>query len=275
MKRVCVIGGNRYFGRQVVELLRDEGWAVTLVNRGSTEPPPGVRHLVADRGDVAALRAQEFDVVIDQVCYTPADAVAARQAFGGRVGRYVMTSTIEVYADQDTAEPLAETDPLRWLAQPVPAGELEYGAAKRLAEATLAADPVFPVVTVRSAHVLGGEEWTGRLRHYVEHIRDGREVLVHAEPRRSVFIHHAEIARLLAWAAGEDFTGPLNACSHGELDVFDLCQRIGPARFSVGEPASPFSFGRGYAMSNARAESLGFAFSHTRDWLDSAIEEVR
>ncbi|BCK72577.1 hypothetical protein Srufu_065300 [Streptomyces libani subsp. rufus] len=43
---------------------------------------------------------------------------------------------------------------------------------------------------------------------------------------------------------------------------------------AAGEPASPFSFDRHYAMSNARAKSLGFSFSHTTDWLPGAIAEA-
>ncbi|MEU6239157.1 hypothetical protein ABZ885_40060, partial [Kitasatospora sp. NPDC047058] len=95
LRTVCVIGGSRYFGLRLVSLLRESGARVTLVNRGSTPPPPGVDHVVADRSDeaglAAALGGRTFDAVIDQVLYTPADAAVARRVFDGRTGRYVMT----------------------------------------------------------------------------------------------------------------------------------------------------------------------------------------
>src|SRR5688500_19155822 len=101
MNSVCVIGGSRYFGRRVVERLRDEGVDVTVVNRGSGPAPEGVRHVVADRDDEDGLRAalagRSFDVVLDQVCYTPLQAAAARRVFAGRTGRYVLTSPAVVY----------------------------------------------------------------------------------------------------------------------------------------------------------------------------------
>ncbi|MGW2270992.1 reductase [Streptomyces yangpuensis] len=101
MKRILVIGGSRYFGKSLVTRLRDAGDDVMVLNRGSSDPPPGVGLLLADRDDEAGLRAalgrRDFDVVVDQVCYTPLQAAVARRVFAGRTGRYVMTSTMEVY----------------------------------------------------------------------------------------------------------------------------------------------------------------------------------
>ncbi|MFE4327929.1 NAD-dependent epimerase/dehydratase family protein [Streptomyces sp. NPDC056831] len=47
MQRICVIGGSRYFGRLLVERLQATGHQVTVINRGSTQPPAGVEHLAA------------------------------------------------------------------------------------------------------------------------------------------------------------------------------------------------------------------------------------
>src|SRR5207253_1215794 len=101
VNNVLIIGGSRYFGKLLVNRLRDAGSAVSVLNRGSTAVPDGVNHLIADRDDetalLDALGAREFDVVIDQVCYTPAQAEIAARVFAGRTGRYLMTSTVEVY----------------------------------------------------------------------------------------------------------------------------------------------------------------------------------
>ncbi|MFF4420792.1 hypothetical protein ACFY04_08385 [Streptomyces sp. NPDC001549] len=56
MKRILVIGGSRYFGKTPVTRARGAGDAVTVLNRGSGAPPPGVGRLVADRDDEEALR---------------------------------------------------------------------------------------------------------------------------------------------------------------------------------------------------------------------------
>ncbi len=277
MHRILVIGGSRYFGKHLVTLLREAGHEVTVLNRGSAAPPPGVAHLVADRDDERQLRAalgpRTFDTVIDQVCYTPQQAAVARRVFTGRTARYVMTSTMEVY---DPAPPTAEAR--------------AYADGKRQAEAVLLhqapgeAAP-FDFVSVRTAHVLGGgrEEFTGRLAHYVERIGAGTPVDVHATPYATSFIHHREIARFLHWAAEQSFTGTVDAASHGSLDVLGLCALVAEqagrsAQYRVvadGEAASPFSFDRDYALDNGRAAALGFGFGRTADWLPQAIAERR
>ncbi|WP_405018534.1 NAD-dependent epimerase/dehydratase family protein [Kitasatospora sp. NBC_00070] len=303
MQRICVIGGSRYFGKLLVDRLRAEGHQVTMINRGSTAPPAGVEHLVVDRNDEAALTAaldsRTFDVVVDQVCYTPVQAAIAVRAFAGRTRRYVMTSTIEVY-DPGTAAlpavaagtpvPEALVDPATWqVVTDLPWHddaylEAHYAEGKRQAEALFTRAGVFAFATVRSAHVLGGgaQEFTGRLAHYAARIAAGEEIAVHAQVLPTVFIHHEELAELLRWAATADFTGPLNACSDGPLDVHDLVAVIAtqagraPVHRTVpaGGEASPFSHDRHYAMSNARAKDLGFAFSHTADWLPGAVAEA-
>ncbi|MET8751963.1 NAD-dependent epimerase/dehydratase family protein [Streptomyces sp. NPDC004667] len=303
MQRICVIGGSRYFGKLLVKRLQADGHRVTVINRGSTPPPAGVEHLVVDRNDeaalVAALGARTFDVVVDQVCYTPVQAAIAARAFAGRTRRYVMTSTIEVYdpagatvpEPEGAAVPEESVDPGAWpVAMDLPWHdeaylEAHYAEGKRQAEAVLTRAGGFAFASVRSAHVLGGgeREFTGRLAHYTRRITNGEEITVHARALPTVFIHYAELADLLRWAAtGSAFTGPLNACSDGLLDVRDLAAAVAAQTgrepvyrtVTAGGTASPFSFDRHYAMSNARAKELGFAFSRTADWLPGAVAEA-
>jgi nucleoside-diphosphate-sugar epimerase len=303
-RRICVIGGNRYFGRLLVERALAAGHHVTVVNRGSAAPPAGAEHLVADRDDEAALDAalgdRVFDVVVDQVCYTPVQAAVAARVFGGRTRRYVVTSTIEVYHPASarlpfvpvgTPVPEEVVDPAAWPVSADPPWhdaayrDAHYGEGKRQAEAVLARAGGFAFASVRSAHVLGGgeREWTGRLAHYTERVARGEVITVHADPLPSVFVHHEELAAFLLWAAvGTDFTGPVNACSDGFLDVYGLCEAVAARTgrrpvyrvAAPGEAVSPLSFDRHYAMSNTRARKLGFAFSELARWLPGAVAEA-
>ena len=293
---VLVIGGNRYFGKRLIARLLAAGDRVTVLNRGSSAPPAGVAHLIADRDDEDALRTalgpRGFDVVVDQVCYTPRQAAIARRVFTGRTGRYVMTSTVEVYEYEDSAGLVGEAavDPLTVpIDLELPWDDPEfldthYGEGKRQAGAVLAAPgPDFPFTAVRVAHVLGGaDDFTGRLAHYADRIRAGEPITVPASNHPATYIHVDEIADFLFWAAGQDFTGPVNAASHGLLTTEDLCEAIaahlpsGRTVFrtvEVGE-ISPFAFTRGYGMSNSRAEKLGYTFSEARRWLPQAVAET-
>ncbi|GAA5611972.1 NAD-dependent epimerase/dehydratase family protein [Streptomyces platensis] len=128
MPKICVIGGSRYVGKLLVKRLQTADHQVTVINRGSTRTPAGIAHLAVDRNDEAALTAAlgsaTFDVVIDQICYTPVQAAIAARTFSGRTRRYVVTSTIEVY-DPATAAPATVphgtpvpeeiVDPATWL----------------------------------------------------------------------------------------------------------------------------------------------------------------
>ncbi|SOD83585.1 NAD-dependent epimerase/dehydratase family protein [Streptomyces sp. Ag109_G2-15] len=295
-REILVIGGNRYFGKRLIARLLAAGDRVTVLNRGSSAPPSGAIHLVADRDDekslIEALGSRTFDVVVDQVCYTPRQAAVARRVLTGRTARYVMTSTVEVYEYEDSAAPVRETavDPLTVPVDPELPWDDEqfldshYGEGKRQAEAVFAAaGPEFPYVSVRVAHVLGGDDdFTGRLQHYADRVRTGAPIAVPAVNHPATYIHVEEIADFLAWATTQDFTGPVNAASHGTLTTGELCEAVaahlpgGEAVFQaveVGE-VSPFSFYRSYGMDNSRATQLGFAFGDVRQWLPKAVAET-
>ncbi|MFE7582242.1 NAD-dependent epimerase/dehydratase family protein [Streptomyces gardneri] len=295
MSDILVIGGNRYFGKRLIALLRESGHRVTVLNRGSSGTPEGIERLVADRDDEAALESvlagRRFDVVVDQVCYTPRQAEIARRVFGTRAGRYVMTSTVEVYAYEDSATPVAE-DVLDLASVTVDTGlawedpefrEEHYGEGKRQAEAVFAAaGSPFAWTSVRVAHVLGGEDdFTGRIDHYARRIRAGEPIAVPAVNRPATYVYVEEIAAFLAWAVEAEFTGPVNAHSHGLLSTADICAEIerltgGRTVFSeveVGQ-VSPFSFARSYGMDNSRATALGYSFRQCAEWLPRAVAET-
>ncbi|MEU9172695.1 NAD-dependent epimerase/dehydratase family protein [Streptomyces sp. NPDC048420] len=294
-REILVIGGSRYFGKRLIARLLDAGDRVTVLNRGSSAPPPGADHLIADRDDEASLKralgSGMFDVVVDQVCYTPRQAAIARRVLAGRTRRYVMTSTVEVYEYEDSIAPVREdaVDPATVSVDlELPWDDPEfldshYGEGKRQAESVFAADAAFPFTAVRVAHVLGGaDDFTGRLTYYADRIRTGEPVAVAVDNQPATYIHVEEIADFLAWTVGQDFTGPVNAASHGLLSTEELCEAVaahlpdGKAvlqQVEVGE-VSPFSFARSYGMDNSRATRLGFAFGHVRRWLPRAVAET-
>ncbi|MEV6393278.1 NAD-dependent epimerase/dehydratase family protein [Streptomyces sp. NPDC051907] len=294
VRETAVIGGNRYFGKRLIDRLLHSGDRVTVVNRGSAAPPAGAVHLIADRDDEDSLRSalgsRTFDVVFDQVCYTPRQADIARRVFAGRTGRYVMTSTVEVYEYEHSATPVREdaVDP-RTVVVSLTAPwddpdflEQHYGEGKRQAEAVFARDPDFPYVSVRVAHVLGGaDDFTGRVDHYAARIRAGEPIAVPVLNHPAAYVHVEEIADFLAWTGGQEFTGAVNANSHGPLTTADLCDEIvrqigGKAEYQpveVGE-TSPFSFVRSYVMDNSRATELGFRFRDSSQWVSQAIAET-
>ena len=298
-KRILVIGGTRFFGLRLVEGLLEAGHAVTLATRGRAADPFGdrVQRIRIDRRDrkamAAAFERTTWDLVYDQMCYSPRDAAISTAVFAGRVGRYLMASTIEVYRplraagraafgeddlDLSTVEIGLDhpwDDPAR--------AEVDYDLGKRQAEAWFHRHPALPVVAVRIGHVLSGpDDFTGRLAGYVARVRRG-EVLRHSQPPgASSFIHAQGIADFLRWAGEAGFTGPINAADTGALSALDLHRRVGavlgrPVRCEPVPGAHPpaalsaFDFATPYVLDTTRARALGYRFAHTDDWLDAQI----
>ena len=106
MKTALVLGGTRFFGKRLVSNLVDADWDVTIASRGLADDPFGhrVKRLTLDRYNheslQVALKGGEWDVVYDQICYAPSDAMDTCNLLSGKIGRYVLTSTGSVYEDR-------------------------------------------------------------------------------------------------------------------------------------------------------------------------------
>ena len=106
--KALVLGGTRFIGLHLVQILHSQGHQVTTLNRGETRAklPEGVTRLYADRTDPsqvkAALKGASFDAVFDIFGRTPATLQPVVEALEGRVGHFVFCSTGAVYGSVDT-----------------------------------------------------------------------------------------------------------------------------------------------------------------------------
>jgi nucleoside-diphosphate-sugar epimerase len=300
-KNILVIGGTRFFGKLLVQRLVMAGHRVTVATRGYAPDPFGSRieRIRVDRRNElamrAALRGATYDIVYDQVCYSPADAAIAVRTLAGKVGRYVMASTVDVYrALMGTqALPFREND-LNVLAQPIDTGypwhdpslaTQSYVAGKLQAEAYLYRDGSLPLVTARLGHVLGGaEDFTGRLAHYVDLVRSGAPLRYTSEQAATSFMSPQEAADFLVWAGAQEFEGAVNAACDGALSAHGLFHRVAqvldarPTCVREAQPGktgalSPFDYPAPLALDTSRATALGYRFGHNDEWLDDAIRQ--
>jgi nucleoside-diphosphate-sugar epimerase len=300
-KNILVIGGTRYIGKLLVQRLLRAGHRVTIATRGYAPDPFGDRiaRVRVDRRNETAMRNAfahlgPFDIVYDQMCYSPLDAAIAVRTFAGKVGRYVMASTIDAYRTlgYGHANPLRESD-LAAPAQPIdaaypwhdPCRATEcYVAGKVQAEAYFVRDGSLPLVTPRLAHVLGGpEDFTGRLAHYVELARmNGVLEYSNADAVLS-FLPLQGAVDFLVWVGLQDFTGPVNAACDGPLSAAGLYERVGavldtPVRMRQRVPPavmgrlSPFDVPGAMVLDTSRAQALGYRFGHCEDWIDDTIQ---
>ncbi|EXG83235.1 NAD-dependent epimerase/dehydratase family protein [Saccharibacillus sacchari] len=284
-QNVLVLGGTRFFGKVLVDKLLEAGHAVTIATRGNTEDPFGdrVERIKVDRTDEAALAAatedRRFDVVYDNICYTADEARAAIRVFEGKVGHYVLTSSLSVYGtgSADMHEGLLDTAALE--VPPSPVGQVSYGEGKAQAEAVFFREAPFPASAARFPIVLGPNDYTKRLHFHVDRIKNGVSFVMPNTEARICFIHEEEAADFLKWLGESGVTGPFNAASAGKPKLRKLLatidQEAGGAVIVLSEgpdsEASPFGIPDDWAMDTSKAEHAGFVFRKLDDWLPGLI----
>jgi nucleoside-diphosphate-sugar epimerase len=100
---VLIIGGTGLISVGIIKHLLARKAHVTMYNRGERERtvPAEVSLIQGDRNQVdafvATFSARRFDVVIDMICFTPAQAEATLRAFSGRCEQLIFCSTVCTY----------------------------------------------------------------------------------------------------------------------------------------------------------------------------------
>lgn len=288
MKKVLVLGGTRFFGKKLVEALLKENHQVTIVTRGVSANPFGekVEHLQVDRQDHVAFKAavagRTFDVVYDNICYSPNEAKAFCEIFNDSIGKLVFTSTLATYEADGKPHVEADFNPKNYEIVMGDTKDFTYGEGKRLAEAVFYKEATFPVVAVRFPIVMGEDDYTERLHFHVERIVNHEPIgFVNMEAEMS-FIQATEAADFLAWVGLNDVEGPINATASGTISLKDLIELI---EENTGEHAkitllgtddvrSPYAIPASWYMTTEKAKQAGYTFSELMDWLPSLVKAI-
>jgi 2'-hydroxyisoflavone reductase len=192
--RVLIMGGTLFLGRHIVEAALKRGHEVTLFNRGLRNPAlfATVEKLTGDRdSNLSALKARQFDAVIDPSAYRPEQIDRLLAALGEAPLHYTLVSTISVYG---AFPPLRRFDE----STPVIAGHEGYGALKARAEEALQAAMPGRVAVVRPGLIAGPHDPTGRLTYWLRRIDAGGCVL--APGRRERPIQFIDVRDLAEWS---------------------------------------------------------------------------
>jgi nucleoside-diphosphate-sugar epimerase len=190
--KVLVIGGTGYIGGHTVESLVRRGHLVSVFARGLTRsrPTEGVSLIRGDRHnpqDLARLRSERFDAVIDINAYTREETQAVINAFDGAVSRFVHLSSVAVY-QLGGRMPLVESDPLVTdPAQHYAYNKAECERALRWAHAKSG----FPFVSIRPPAVFGPRDDKSRENYYIKRLVSGDTIIVPgsgAAPIHAVYV---------------------------------------------------------------------------------------
>ncbi len=103
--RVLIMGGTRFIGVYLTQVLLKQGHQVTLFNRGNNPAPEGVRVIRGDRTNPEDLKTQlgkeNFDAIYDNNGRELSDTQPLVDLFQGRVEKFIYMSSAGVYLKTD------------------------------------------------------------------------------------------------------------------------------------------------------------------------------
>ena len=210
--KALIMGGNRYIGLQLVNVLVEQGHEVTVLNSHETPLPAGVRRLHGNRHEQGVLEnvlgplRDEFDAVFDNTAYTPEHLTPMIELFRGRVEHFVFTSSIAVY-EMAMAQPVLETDTVGRNAATALYGA--YAAGKVHCEELLAREfssNGLPFSSMRITHTCGPmSPAVTREPGTFKRLEEGRPLVIAGKTEAMVhFIHTRDAARGLAAVLGKE-----------------------------------------------------------------------
>ncbi|MDP4171670.1 MAG: hypothetical protein Q8906_13740, partial [Bacillota bacterium] len=235
MKSALILGGTQFFGKKLVNILLDNGVDVTIATRGLTPDPfeNKVSRLIIERENKESIKAafegKQWDVVFDQTCYAPLEALYTKQALEGKVKRYIFTSSQAVYEyginhSEHDFEPY--TYPIVLKGRKEYKGYDGYQEAKRASEAVLFQNSICPTVAVRFTIVVGEDDYSNRLKFHVDHVTNEETMGIANLDNHNAFITSSDAAKFLYEVAKSDFIGPINPGPQGDISMKDLLSLI-------------------------------------------------
>lgn len=173
MRRILILGGNRFLGPAITERLVHNNDKVTIFNRGNNYNltiNKSARWIKGDRlniEEINKLRNEKFDIVYDMCAYTPRDIKNSMIVLNKNTQHFVFLSTAAVY-EETNIFPIHETAPLgRWDSFG------EYGTNKSAVESiyTKWAKKNKKRLTIfRPVYILGKNNYFNRENYYFSRI---------------------------------------------------------------------------------------------------------
>lgn len=181
MKKVLVLGGTQFIGRNIVErLLSMQQYDITLFNRQRTQADLFMEchKIKGDRytDDILQLTQQYWHVVIDISCYYPTQLDVFLTNMEGNIGRYIFISTVSAYqldnALPDAMITEANLDTLPYTeAQLTDTTMSTYGERKAACEDILLKHTWLDKIILRPCIVYGRYDHTDRFYYWLWKIR--------------------------------------------------------------------------------------------------------
>lgn len=221
MRRVLILGGTGWLGREIAAAALSGGAEVVCLARGeSGDVPHGARLIRADRRDPGAYDevAGDWDEVVE-LAYDSELVEPALDALAARASHWTLISSVSVYARND--EPHA--DESATLVEPTDL--TEYADAKVAAERISSARLGNRLLVARPGLIVGPGDPSDRFGYWPARLRQGGRVLAPSVSGRCVqFIDVSDLATWIERAGREQLVGVFNAVGeiHEMADFFEM-----------------------------------------------------
>jgi 2'-hydroxyisoflavone reductase len=235
------LGGTRFAGRHIVEVLAGYGHRVVCFHRGRTNCslPGGVEERLGDRnGDLGAADTERWDAIVDVNGQEPQQLTRSLQL---RADRYLFVSTVSVYRDLSRPH-LAEDAAVIDASEPDDEAS-RYGRNKAACERLVQERYPHSSIVLRPGLIAGKWDYTGRFSYWCERFLRGGLVLAPSPTEAPVqFVDAADLARFVHAGLSRELTGvfnvvgPAQRVTLGEL----LAQCATVARECGAEPSRVF-----------------------------------
>ncbi|MEZ4740872.1 MAG: NAD-dependent epimerase/dehydratase family protein [Bdellovibrionota bacterium] len=284
--KILVIGGNRFFGKRLVQNLLKQGHDITLLNRGHTDDGFGqqIRRLQCDRTEKAQLEKithnLHWDIVYDQVCYDYRTAKDACEVFNEKTNSYIFTSSQSVY---NAGKNLKETDfnPKDHNFEREEIQHNDYAEAKRQAEVGFYKYSKFDVTYARFPIVVGLDDYTQRFKFHVDRIKMEKPIYFPNIEAQISFVTSEFAAHILSSMSVKPIKGAINIASPKPISLLDFIKTI--EKFvdkkmistpdATEENQSPYGIHEDWFMNCDRLNEFGENASEIIKWLPELLKQ--
>ena len=101
MKKILIMGGHQFVGKEIVKKFLEKDYIVYVINRGMRKNIEGVVFLKADRNNLVEieniLKGIEVDIIIDVSAYTEEQVDILHKVMRNKFKQYILISSASVY----------------------------------------------------------------------------------------------------------------------------------------------------------------------------------
>lgn len=249
--RILMMGGTRFIGLYLTELLVSQGHEVVLFNRGNQPAPAGVTQIHGDRTDADQVRTQlageSFDAIFDNNGRSLSDTQPLADLFAGQVKHFIYMSSAGVYLKSDEM-PHVEGDAI---------DPNSRHKGKFETEAYLAAQGL-PFTSIRPVYIYGPKNYNPIEGWFFDRLSRDRPIPIPDSGMQITQLGHcADLAAAMAAVLGNDTAiGEIYNISGARYVSFDGLARAcaaamgkDPAQVNIVHYApKQFDFGKGKAF---------------------------